>query len=568
MEFNLIKRAVRVLNRITNVNAGRVQAFSLGNVGGVWLSHDEALRLSAVWACVCVISKALASSCWDVFTEQADGNRTKQPGSRIHQIFNVRPNREMIPLAFKETMLAVALLWGNAYAEIERDTANRPIALWPLDPTRCTLVRGYFDADGNFLYHMTGELALRVRNFDKPDTFLPYNDVYHIHGLGLDGSCGLDLVGLAARSFLQSLATERFSLKFYEHGTSLGGVLTTEKDLDQGKLDKVKAGIKDRVAGVENAFEFLVLSGGFKWQNLSTSLTDIQHTDTRYFLIEEICRWFGVPPHKIAHLLRATFSNIEHLGIEFQRDALRPWAVRCEQEADYKLLPVGPVLIKIDLEWAAEGDSKTKAETAGILADHGFINRNEWRREVGLNTIGPEGDIFTVQGNMTTLKRLAAGPVAPNANAPQIPATTENPDDQKDPNATSTAKALLLSAMRRSLNRQMHRAQEASRGISTARRQSKIASQLIQRFEKKMQDGEPSHMQYVMTQISEMLRVCANVGILLSCTPSSFSAELKKYFAEESHLLLEAYKTGDITKWCDIEQRAQFIAENLMRFVN
>ncbi len=568
MALNLMRRAVQVLNRITNVNAGRVQAFSLGNVGGVWLSHDEALRLSAVWACVCVISKALASSCWDVFTEQADGNRSKQTSSKIHQIFNTRPNREMTPIAFKDTIMAIALLWGNAYAEIERDTANRPVALWPLDPTRCFLVRGYFDADGNFVYSMTGELALRVRNWDKPDTFLPYNDVYHIHGLGLDGFCGLDLVGLAARSFLQNLATERFSLKFYEHGTSLGGVLTTEKDLDQGKLDKLKAGIKDRVSGVENAFEFLVLSGGFKWQNLTTSLSDIQHTDTRYFLIEETCRWFGVPPHKIAHLLRATFSNIEHLGIEFQRDALRPWAVRCEQEADYKLLPVGPFIIKIDLEWAAEGDSKTKAETAGILADHGFINRNEWRRERGMNTIGAEGDIFTVQANMTTLKRLAAGPVAPIANSSQDPAK-ENPEEQKqDPNATSTAKALLLSAMRRSLNRQMHRAQEASRGISSARRQSKIASQLILRFEEKMRSGEGAHMQYVQNQISEMLRVCANVGIELACTPTSFSAELKKYFAEESHLLLEAYKTGDVTKWCDIEQRAQSVTENLMRFVN
>ena len=40
-----------------------------------------------------------------------------------------------------------------------------------------------------------------------------------------------------------------------------------------------------------------------------------QLVESRKFQVEEICRWFGVPPHKVQHLERSTFNNIEHLGI-------------------------------------------------------------------------------------------------------------------------------------------------------------------------------------------------------------------------------------------------------------
>jgi hypothetical protein len=35
-----------------------------------------------------------------------------------------------------------------------------------------------------------------------------------------------------------------------------------------------------------------------------------------------------VPPHKVMHLLRATFSNIEHQSIEVVVDSVTPWARR------------------------------------------------------------------------------------------------------------------------------------------------------------------------------------------------------------------------------------------------
>lgn len=542
-------RAATFFARVTNPNRRLVRVFGARHIGGVWLTHDEALKLSAVWACVSVISKAIASSTWDIFQEKPNGDRDYLPGSKIYYLLNVRPNREMTPVAFHETMVACALLWGNSYAEIERDRMNRPVALWPLEPWRCFLTRGYFDERGDFSYDMSGELAVRVENYDRPDSFIHYADVYHIHGLGLDGACGLDLVGLASRSLLQTLASERFALKYYEHGTSMGGVLSSDKDLQQEDLDGLKKGIKDRVSGVDNAFEFLVVGGGLKFQPLAGTLHDGQFNDTRYFLIEETCRWFGVPPHKIQHLLHATFSNIEHLGIEFNRDGLRVWKVRCEQEADFKLLPVGPYSLCINTDWAAEGDSKTQAEEAAILVSNGLIRRNEWRRKKGKNSLGEEGNALTIAANMTTMKKLLQAPPGTTTTPPNTPPNTPNADDPKT-TSQNVAKRFLALAIARGLKRQLHRAEDAARRSKGNRRE----------FERMLNEGENAQLYYVQNSMTETQNTCDEVGIYLRFDKDNFA---KKACAEERVMLITAYDEKRLSAFCDIDQRADSLAEQL-----
>lgn len=544
-----------VYNRLTNPNRRLVRVFGRGHIGGVWLTHEEAIRMSAVWACVCVISKAIASSTWDIFLEKANGDREYQPNSRLHYLMNVRPNREMTPIAFHETTLAVALLWGNSYAEIERDIMNRPIALWPLEPWRCWLERGYWDDKGNFLYDMTGELALRVQNYDRPDSFLHYEDVYHVHGLGLDGNSGLDLVGLAERSFLQTLAAERFAMKFYEHGTSMGGVLSSEKDLDETKLGAIRKNVQDRVAGVDNAFEFLVLGGGLKFQPLAGTLHDGQFNDTRYFLIEEACRWFGVPPHKIAHLLHATFSNIEHQGIDFDRDGLVPWKRRCEQEADYKLLPVGPVSVRINTDWVAEGDSKTKSETDSILVQNGLMTRNQVSKIRGRNSLGAGGDVLTIQSNMATLDNIIKAPppgsqpkqIGPGGNDPNN--DPNNPDDTPA-DTKKVVKSLVVLALRRTLKRQLNRANAAAAG----------AVKDAKNFERRLDATANAQVLYTHSQLVEVQNTCNDLGIFVNLDALNFA---KKACSDERAMLMTAYGQGRIAGFCDIEQRANVLAEAL-----
>lgn len=554
MKLTRFPTLARIYNRITSfTNPLRGLIFSgPRSLPGIRLTAYEALRLSVVWACVSVIAKAIASSDWDILYEKPNGDRDYQRNSPIYRLLNVRPNREMTPFAFHETMLMKALIWGESFAEIEFDVVGRPAALWPLDPDRCLLVRGFTDKTGQFNYSWSGELFLRYTNFDKPNTFLPYADVYHIHGMSIDGICGLNMVDVAAKPLLMMMASESFRLKFYQNGATLGGILSTENlSTTEAELDAVKKNIEERVTGVDNAFNFLVLGGGFKWEALTPDFDKAQFIETNYFLIEEACRYWGVPPHKVAHLLRATFSNIEHQGIEFKRDGLKPWAKRCEQEVDYKLLPAGPVSICINLDWAAEGDAKSVAETDAIIVSNGLMTRNAVNRKRGRNSIGPNGDVITIAANMTTLQRVIDGPpTPPPAPAPGAPPNDPNaPDNNPDGNgqANNTARRLFASAIRRTIERQQRR-------LETNRFPANEA--LIAKWVERMASA---NLIFAHEQIANAIDAMDEVGIIVKMRTDT----IDKMADEDKQLLNAAFKRGTLENWCNIEERVARIVDEM-----
>jgi HK97 family phage portal protein len=151
------------------------------------------------------------------------------------------------------------------------------------------------------------------------------------------------------------------------------------------------------------------------------------------------CRWFGVPPHKVQHLDRATFNNIEHLSIEFVRDALTPWAVRMEQEADFKLVPTRGLRrqTKLDMGWLTHGDFKSRMEGYQMGRRMGVYSINDILHREGENTIGAPGDTRIVEINMQTLEQLEAGANLPSkgggdggGNAPAGDGTDTGDDGQ------------------------------------------------------------------------------------------------------------------------------------------
>lgn len=392
---------------------------------GIWMDADEAIRISAVWACVTVIAKAIASSDWAVFREDEAGNREPQKGTTVWKLLNLRPNDEMTPYAYRVAILIQALVYGNSFSEIERDMMGRAVALWPLYPDRCCLERDT----------ATGKLVLRVNNQDGGIATLPYADVFHVHGPSLDGVAGFDLVKLAARSLAQNAAAERFSSSFYANGAAVGGILKSAANIGAEKRKELREEVSARHKGPDKAFNFMVLDGGLDFQKLTVDPEQAQFVETRYFLIEETCRWFGVPPHKIAHLLRATNNNIEHQGLEFVRDALTPWCESLRQEADWKLVAGSGRFLRtrIDTDWLSAGDAKSRAETDSILVMAGIKLRNEARRDRGLNSLGADGDVPTVNPGTTAL------PIALAAPAKSAPPPAE---DDPPANAPPTARKL------------------------------------------------------------------------------------------------------------------------------
>lgn len=401
-------------------------------VAGVNLLPDEILCLATVWACIDAIARGVGQEEWNVFAPSLDGlRRDKLPNDPLAYVLNTRPNPEMTAIGFREAMLFQAIPNGNAYAEIVTDARGVVRELWPLPTDRVTPFRD--PATWALLYryrHPNGEL----QNIDA-------KKVFHLRGPGLYGLLGDNLIARAAKSMGVAAAQERYTASFFGQGANPGGVLEMPGKLNEVIHKQLREEFAEKKKGPENAHKPLILEGGMTWKATGVEPSKSQLVEGRQFQVEEVCRWFGVPPHKVQHLEHATFSNIEHLSIEFVRDAINPWNKRLEQEADYKLLHQDRQRAPwkttgLDTRPLLSGDAKSRADGYAIMRTNGIMNVNEIRHLEGLNPIdGDDGEMYLVPSNLTTTDRLVNPPKPPPAAPALGPGKLGAKDPGDDPGA-------------------------------------------------------------------------------------------------------------------------------------
>lgn len=406
---------------------GQVFSFRLP-VAGVHVTEETALTYSTVYACVRVISDTIAGLPWQVYKKTGD-KREVDETNEVNYIIQTEPNVEMDSFTFKNTLTAHTLLWGNGYAEIERAGGGHPIALWPITPDRVEVKR---DASRNLFYEVKDDYL------DK--TAVPASDMLHIKGLSFDGRIGYSVVSLAKNAMSLGLAMEEFGSAFFGNGATLGLVMEHPGKLNQKAKEHLKQEIKEKYSGSKNAHNAMILQEGMKVSTVGVPPEDAQFLQSRQFQAVEICRWFRVPPHKVADLTRATFSNIEHQSTEFVTDTIMPWVVRFEKEADRKLLNKKDtnVYTKMNLNSLLRGDTNARANFYKTMNSIAVLSINEIREKEDLNPI-EGGDARFVPLNMVTLDRaVKEGTTAqPKTGAPQpppaSPSPVKEPEEPEDP---------------------------------------------------------------------------------------------------------------------------------------
>lgn len=380
--------------------------------GGVRVDGDTALRNATVWACIRYLSSTVAQLPWRVYQPSDRGN-ARAPNHPVDRLLQ-RPNPEMGSFTFRETLVGWAARYGNGIAEIQWDARGVPVALWPIHPSRVQ-----FKRDGE-----TNELLFEISGDDGSKRLLRGEDVYHLRGFG-EGAVGLDVIAYAAESIGWAQATELFGAAFFGNGMNPSMIVEVPGKMSQDGKKALDAELSKKHSGPKKGSRIAILDAGMKVQKVSVEPNDAQFIETRQHQVEEICRWFGVPPHKVMHLLRATFTNIEHQSIEVVVDAITPWVLRAEQEADYKLFGrrAGGAFTKMDLKGLLRGDFKSRQEGLQIQRRNGVINANDWCRLEDMDEIGPAGDIYIVEGNMTRLDQVGqqAAPAADPAPADGTP---------------------------------------------------------------------------------------------------------------------------------------------------
>lgn len=398
------------------------------NSTGIAVTEESALWQAPVWACVRVISETLAMLAIDI-VESRPGRYEELDSHPLVPLLNVSPDGEQTAFGVREILVAHALLWGNAYAEIERDLGGRPYALHLLTPNRVTPRRS---DDGRLMY--------RVRNADGSEVVIEARNMLHIKGLGFDGLQGYSVIAMAQQSLGLNAATETFAGAFFGNGMQLGTVYTTEAALKPDQVEQLREQLEKMHKGATKAFRAALLTNGLKPAEAPMPLKDAQFLEGRRFGVLEVCRWFRVPPHLVMELERATHSNVEQEQMAFVQHCLAPWAARIEGEMNIKLLGRNEQArrrIRHDFDELLRGDLKSRYEAYQLARQAGFLSVNEIREREDMSSIGSDGDIYLVPANMTTPEKLlepTPAPVAPSA--PVEPA----PADSNPTNALDTAR--------------------------------------------------------------------------------------------------------------------------------
>ena len=359
---------------------------------GVLVTPDTAKTFSAVFRATAIISQTIGFMPWSVYRDREI--RREHPA---HKLLHLRPCPEMGAMVFKETIVRDALLWGNGYAEIERNRAGTAIALWRLAPSRVRVIR---DESGRIVYEHTGATGEKI-------TLRP-ESVFHLIGLG-DGLVGESVVGHAAKGIAAGIAAENFNAGLFENQAIPAGVLEHPAQLSPEALLRLRDQFKTRFGGPENAGKPIVLEEGMKFTPITMKPGDAQFLQSRQFQVGEIARWFGVPLHKLADLQHATFSNIEHQSQEFVSDALMAWCKKLEEEADYKLLngQADGFYSKINERGLLRGDNKSRMEFYKGGVTNGIFSINECRSWEDLPPI-EGGDKHHVQMQMVPVDKVEA----------------------------------------------------------------------------------------------------------------------------------------------------------------
>jgi HK97 family phage portal protein len=409
-------------------------------VAGVPVDENVAMTYSACWAATMLLSTSGAMLPLKLFRRLPGGGSEPATDDPRYYLVHDAPNNDMTTMMYRSSRIAQQVNAGNCFSEIERNRAGQPVALHPIHASRIPEKNIRRGSDGRLRYYINNNLT-------EP-TELRDSEVLHVPSpISEDGIIGKGVVASARLSIGFGLATEKQGAAYFGNSARPKIVVKGGKFKDNDARSEFRRQWEEIHGGPENNGRPALLPEGADVTVLSFSAEDSQFLETRQHNIEEIARWYGVPPHLIGHLLRSTNNNIEQQSLEFVKYSLMRWLVLWEQELNKKLLTPEErksLYFKHVVEGLERADITTRTNALQQQFFNGALTLNQWLALEDRNPIGPLGDLHWLQQAMVPLEMAAKGPQEP-APANEPPADEEDePEDDDNLRAVVSEMALAM----------------------------------------------------------------------------------------------------------------------------
>jgi len=354
------------------------------------ITDQNILGISAVWACVNLLAGTIASLPLMVYRTNSRGERTLARDHPLFRILHDSPNYDQTATDFWEYSSASIELWGNSYAAIERNGGGRVAALTPLRPDSVSVRRL---ENGNLEYRWTKDGENHVGS-DRA--------ILHIRGFGGDPLGGMSTLHFGRHAFGLARAIDRAAAGTFSNGMIAQTALTFERWLTDEQRNLAETKLSEKYIGAKNSGRPIILEGGTKIDVLSIKPEDAQMLESRGFSVEEVCRFFGVPPFMVGHTQKVTSfgSGLEQQVLGFQKFTLRRRLKRIEQALEKQLLTpaerAAGLTIEFNLEGLLRGDSTARSAFYQSALTNGWMTINEVREKENLPRV-EGGDVPRMQ---------------------------------------------------------------------------------------------------------------------------------------------------------------------------
>ena len=279
------------------------------------------MSLSALYRAVSLVSGSLGALPLRTLETARDDTR-KRVGSWLDD-----PGfGYLTPFEWKELCAVHLLLHGNAFGQHMYNGAGALAGMNWIHPLAVTV-----EADAE----RVGGRRFDVRLDDHTVKQFDALTMTHVHGISLDGLTGVSPITIARLSLSTAIAGDKAAQRMQTNGAMIAGLVTPEpgEDLTPEEAREVKTTVRNAVTGVENAGDVAVINRALKFQPWQLSAVDAQFLQSRLFSIDEIGRWYGVPPHLLGLTEKSTSwgQGIAEQNRGLARYTLDPWTKRIEQ---------------------------------------------------------------------------------------------------------------------------------------------------------------------------------------------------------------------------------------------
>lgn len=367
------------------------------STAGQRVGESNVMQLSAVSACVRLIAQSISTLPLNVYDTTGPNPRVLRD-HWLNSILSVEPSPGVTPSMFWESAISSALLHGQGCAE-ELYYSGRLVGIQFLPVSRLTRVT---DRSGAKIWRYTDDSG------DARD--IPLDRLFQLTGFTLDGATGVSAIRYGANIFGSALAANEAAANTFSNGLLPTMAFQFPHVVPEDQRETFKKYVRE-VSGSMRAGDPVALEAGMTATQIGISPDDAQLLESRQFSIEEICRWFGVPPHMIGHTSNSTSwgTGLEQQTLGFLTYTLRPWLKRIEETVTVQLLPPaerGRRKIAFDIDELLRTDSAARANYQSQMVNNGLRTRDELRVKDGLPPMGGNAATLTIQSAMMPIDKL------------------------------------------------------------------------------------------------------------------------------------------------------------------